>query len=112
ASDSPSGCTTTNGLKWRRSRPKTPSWLRQSSSGNVASGGSTMQAPLLAGNTMGSLETSFAVAEWSDPGGPVAEGPRYIAPWHVHHSDDEAWYVLEGKLCVQSGPERVELSAG
>lgn len=71
-----------------------------------------MQAPLLAGKTMGSPDSSFAVAEWSDPGGPAGERPRYIAPWHVHHKDDEAWYVLEGNLCVQSGPEFVELSAG
>jgi hypothetical protein len=27
---------------------------------------------------------------------PVAAGPpRLIAPLHVHHRDDEAWYVLE-----------------
>ena len=71
-----------------------------------------MQAPLLAGKTMGSLDSSFAVAEWSDPGGAPSDRPRYIAPWHVHHKDDEAWYVLEGALCVQSGSELVELTAG
>lgn len=71
-----------------------------------------MQAPLLAGKTMGSTENSFAVAEWGDPGGPVSDRPRFIAPWHVHHNVDEAWYVLEGRLCVQSGGERVDLSAG
>jgi mannose-6-phosphate isomerase-like protein (cupin superfamily) len=71
-----------------------------------------MQAPLLAGKTLGNTESSFAIAEWGDPGGPVGDRPRFIAPWHVHHHDDEAWYVLEGKLCVQSGAERVELSTG
>jgi mannose-6-phosphate isomerase-like protein (cupin superfamily) len=75
-----------------------------------------MLAPLLAGKTMGSLDSSFAIAEWSDPGrtvgGTAGDRPRYIAPWHVHHNDDEAWYVLEGKLCVQSGAERVDLSPG
>jgi hypothetical protein len=74
-----------------------------------------MQAPLLAGNILGSLHNSFTVAEWSDPGTPAGERhgpPRYIAPLHVHHNDDEAWYVLEGALCVQSGEERVELQAG
>ena len=71
-----------------------------------------MQAPPLAGKTMGGSDGSFAVAEWSDPGGPAGNRPRFIAPWHVHHKDDEAWYVLEGQLCVQSGSERIELSPG
>jgi len=71
-----------------------------------------MQAPPLAGKILGSPDSSFAVAEWSDPGGPAGDRPRFIAPWHVHHADDEAWYVLEGRLCVQSGSECVELSAG
>ena len=71
-----------------------------------------MQAPLLAGKTLGTQHSSFAVAEWGDPGGPAGDRPRYIAPWHVHHNDDEAWYVLEGSLCVQSGKECVELSSG
>jgi len=70
-----------------------------------------MQAPLLTGKVLGSVDHSFAVAEWSDPGGPPGS-PRYIAPWHVHHNDDEAWYVLEGALCVQAGEQRVELQAG
>jgi mannose-6-phosphate isomerase-like protein (cupin superfamily) len=74
-----------------------------------------MQAPLLAGKTLGTVDNSFAVAEWRDPGTPSdapAGRPRFIAPWHVHHRDDEAWYVLEGTLIVQSGEERVELPAG
>jgi mannose-6-phosphate isomerase-like protein (cupin superfamily) len=74
-----------------------------------------MQAPLLAGNVLGSLDNSFTVAEWSDPGTPPGAkpgSPRFIAPLHVHHNDDEAWYVLEGALCVQAGEERVELQAG
>jgi mannose-6-phosphate isomerase-like protein (cupin superfamily) len=31
---------------------------------------------------------------------------------HVHHCDDEAWYVLEGALCVRVGEEVVEVRAG
>lgn len=71
-----------------------------------------MQAQPLAGKIMGGSASSFAVAEWSDPGGHVGDKPRYISPWHAHHSDDEAWYVLEGNLCVQSGSERVDLAPG
>lgn len=33
-------------------------------------------------------------------------------PSTLYHSDDEAWYVLEGKLWVRSGDEIVEASAG
>lgn len=68
-------------------------------------------APVLAGNVMGSTDNSFAVAEWCAEGGPPGP-PQLIAPMHVHHSDDEAWYVLEGKLCVQVGEETVEVPAG
>jgi quercetin dioxygenase-like cupin family protein len=31
---------------------------------------------------------------------------------HVHHRDDEAWYVLDGILRVQVGTEEVEARAG
>ena len=33
----------------------------------------------------------FVIVEWDDPG-----GAEWIAPFHVHHADDEAWHVLEG----------------
>ncbi|UWZ84176.1 cupin domain-containing protein [Occallatibacter riparius] len=70
-----------------------------------------MIAPPLAGNVLGSAGHSFAVAEWRDAGGESAS-PRHIAPWHVHHKDDEAWYVLEGALSVRAGDEVIELPAG
>lgn len=70
-----------------------------------------MIAEPLAGRVMGSPENAFVVAEWRDPGAPPGP-PRYIAPLHVHHRDDEAWYVLEGALRVQRGDEIVEASAG
>ena len=54
---------------------------------------------------------SFAIAEWRDSGGPPGP-PRLIAPLHVHYKDDEAWYVLEGRLCVQSGERVIEAGAG
>jgi len=68
-------------------------------------------APLLAGQVLGSHNTSFVVAEWQDAGAPP--GPRrWIAPKHVHHKDDEAWYVLEGVLGVLVGDKEVEARAG
>ena len=38
---------------------------------------------------------SFVVIEWTDPG---TDPGRPVAGLHVHHEDDEAWYVLEGQL--------------
>jgi mannose-6-phosphate isomerase-like protein (cupin superfamily) len=68
-------------------------------------------APPLAGNTLGTGASDFVIAEWRDSGGPAGER-RLIAPPHVHHRDDEAWYVLEGTMCVQVGDDVVEAHAG
>ena len=68
-------------------------------------------ADRLAGRVLGSADNSFVVAEWQDAGAPPGP-PRWIAPLHLHHNDDEAWYVLEGRLCVKMGDETVEAGAG
>ena len=68
-------------------------------------------APPLAGNVLGSSTGDFVVAEWQDAGGPLGP-PRWIAPLHLHRNDDEAWYVLEGCLCVKMGDEEIEVRAG
>jgi mannose-6-phosphate isomerase-like protein (cupin superfamily) len=68
-------------------------------------------AALLAGHVLGSAENSFVIAEWRDAGAPPGP-PRWIAPLHLHHNDDEAWYVLEGRLCVERGEETVEAGPG
>jgi mannose-6-phosphate isomerase-like protein (cupin superfamily) len=68
-------------------------------------------APSLAGKVLGSPNGAFVIAEWRDPGGPPGP-PRFIAPPHVHHKDDEAWYVLEGTLVVRVGDKDVEAHAG
>jgi mannose-6-phosphate isomerase-like protein (cupin superfamily) len=52
---------------------------------------------------------SFVLAEWSDAG---AHPGRPIAGLHVHRSDDEAWYVLDGCLGFQVGAEQREVAAG
>ena len=46
---------------------------------------------------------SFDVYEWS------GSGPAYL---HVHHSDDEAWHVLEGTLTFKFSDRVMEASAG
>jgi mannose-6-phosphate isomerase-like protein (cupin superfamily) len=52
---------------------------------------------------------SFVVAEWSDPG---THPRRPIAGMHVHHSDDEAWIVLEGELGFRVGEHERTVRAG
>jgi mannose-6-phosphate isomerase-like protein (cupin superfamily) len=73
--------------------------------------GSSIIAPPLSGNVMGSGSGNFVIAEWRDAGGPPGP-PRLIAPPHVHRLDDEAWYVLEGLLRVRVGKDEIEASAG
>ncbi len=52
----------------------------------------------------------LALAEWSDEGESSQERP--IAGLHVHHSDDEAWYVLEGTLGFRLGDKTATAPAG
>ena len=72
---------------------------------------SPLIAPALAGSVLGKVGSDFVIAEWKDAGGPPGP-PRWIAPLHLHHNDDEAWYVLEGTLCVRVGNDVVEAKAG
>ena len=65
----------------------------------------------LAGSVLGSVGADFVIAEWKDEGGPPGP-PRWIAPLHLHRNDDEAWYVLEGTVCVRVGKDVVEAKAG
>jgi mannose-6-phosphate isomerase-like protein (cupin superfamily) len=69
-----------------------------------------MEAPSLAGHTLTAKDGSLALAEWADEGESSAERP--IAGLHVHHSDDEAWYVLEGTLGFRLGDKEVTAPAG
>lgn len=63
----------------------------------------------LAGGEIGGAGSDFVIVEWADSG----EGDwEWIAPLHVHHADDEAWYVLEGALRFQIGDEVFEAAAG
>jgi quercetin dioxygenase-like cupin family protein len=46
---------------------------------------------------------SFCIFEWS------GSGPDYM---HVHHADDEAWYVLEGTLTFKFKKGEVKAPPG
>jgi mannose-6-phosphate isomerase-like protein (cupin superfamily) len=63
----------------------------------------------LAETELGDPDSDFVVVEWSIAGGSDWE---WIAPLHVHHADDEAWYVLEGRLKFQLGDEQCEAGPG
>jgi uncharacterized RmlC-like cupin family protein len=60
----------------------------------------------LAGSA-GLVGDDFVLVEWT-----AEVGPHWIAPLHVHHADDEAWYVLEGELGFRLGDEEVVAGAG
>jgi mannose-6-phosphate isomerase-like protein (cupin superfamily) len=63
----------------------------------------------LAGAQLGGPESDFIVVEWSDAG---TSSWEWIAPLHVHHADDEAWYVLEGTLRFRIGDSVYEAGPG
>ena len=58
---------------------------------------------------LGGPETDFVIVEWADSGDSEWE---WIAPLHVHHADDEAWYVLDGLLRFRIGDEMREVGPG
>jgi mannose-6-phosphate isomerase-like protein (cupin superfamily) len=58
---------------------------------------------------LGGPDSDFVIVEWSDSGD---SGYEWIAPLHVHHGDDEAWYVLEGVLRFLIGEETFEAGPG
>jgi mannose-6-phosphate isomerase-like protein (cupin superfamily) len=63
----------------------------------------------LAQEQIGGPDSDFVIVEWSDAGDSEWE---WIAPLHIHHADDEAWYVLEGALQFRIGEETVEVGPG
>jgi quercetin dioxygenase-like cupin family protein len=62
----------------------------------------------LAEGSLGSPDDDdFVVVEWT-----AEVGTHWIAPLHVHHGDDEAWYVLEGTLGFRLGDDEFAAPAG
>ena len=55
------------------------------------------------------VSESFVVADWKDDG---SHPGRPIAGLHLHRSDDEAWFVLEGTLGFRIGDEEREVGVG
>jgi mannose-6-phosphate isomerase-like protein (cupin superfamily) len=63
----------------------------------------------LTGGQLGDPDSDFVIVEWTDSGDSEWE---WIAPLHVHHRDDEAWYVLEGLLRFRLGDEISDVGPG
>jgi mannose-6-phosphate isomerase-like protein (cupin superfamily) len=61
----------------------------------------------LADRAGGIASDDFVLVEWT-----AEIGDHWIAPLHVHHSDDEAWYVLGGELGFRLGEDVVVATAG
>jgi mannose-6-phosphate isomerase-like protein (cupin superfamily) len=55
---------------------------------------------------------SFVIVDWTAPGNPPTDPGRPIAGLHLHRSDDEAWFVLEGRLGFRVGDEQREVGPG
>ena len=63
----------------------------------------------LAAEELGGPDRDFVIVEWADAGD---SGYDWIAPLHVHHADDEVWYVLEGALRFRLGDDEFEAGPG
>jgi len=61
----------------------------------------------LAGSALGGSDDAFVLVQWT-----AEVGEHWIAPLHVHHDDDEAWYVLRGKLGFRLGDDEFEVGPG
>lgn len=57
------------------------------------------------------IGSDFVLVEWTDTGGGF-DPPQTMAPRHVHHADDEAFYVLEGTLAFELDGDTLEVGAG
>lgn len=73
--------------------------------------GDVVGSPLKAGK-LGPAGSKIVLAEWEAEAVPPGQPPQYQAPLHVHHDDDEAWYVLDGLLRVRIGDDEHDVPAG
>jgi mannose-6-phosphate isomerase-like protein (cupin superfamily) len=66
-----------------------------------------MRAEPLTRSALGGSGDDFVLVQWT-----AEVGDHWIAPLHVHHDDDEAWYVLQGRLGFLLGGEEFEVGPG
>ena len=58
-------------------------------------------------DALGGPGDDFVIVRWK-----AEVGDHWIAPLHVHHRDDEAWYVLSGTLGFRLGDDLLEAGPG
>ena len=67
-------------------------------------------------HTLGVSSTDFKVATGDSRGGLFvmehANRKKGGVPRHLHHNEDEWWYVIEGDYIVEVGTKRVRLKPG
>ncbi|SDD80115.1 cupin domain-containing protein [Auraticoccus monumenti] len=80
-----------------------------SPSAGSPSAGSPDVVPALAAARLSGED--LELVEWVAEPGPDG-GAVWQAPLHVHHADDEAWYVLSGRMVFRLGPDVVEVGPG
>lgn len=73
--------------------------------------GAPLALATLRGQRLAPEGSKLVLVEWTTPG-TTSDDPAWMAPLHVHHDDDEAWYVLEGQLRVRVGQEDHDVPAG
>jgi mannose-6-phosphate isomerase-like protein (cupin superfamily) len=61
----------------------------------------------LADAQLGGSGDAFVIVQWK-----AEVGDHWIAPLHVHYEDDEAWYVLQGRLGFRLGSAELEAGPG
>lgn len=57
-------------------------------------------------------EAATIVMVEGEIGGAISDDRMLIAPYHIHHSDDEVFYVLSGRIGFVVGDEEFIASAG
>jgi mannose-6-phosphate isomerase-like protein (cupin superfamily) len=50
---------------------------------------------------------TLVIRDWA-----TEETDREVAPLHVHHADDEAWFVVSGALRLRFGSQHIIAAAG
>lgn len=66
----------------------------------------------LSGTSLAPAGSQLVLAEWGAPGNPREEPLYQSPPLHKHSEEDEAWYVLEGRLRVRVGEQVHDITAG
>lgn len=71
-----------------------------------------MQVDKLSERPIGTADETLLIAEWTIPAPAAGSQPVALSPPHSHPHDEEAWYVVDGRLEVTLDDETVIVAAG